>query len=133
MNLDLLINRDELRERLEQTFQRILKPLMRSIPDLTITTGYSHNATFPFRAYATLACTARQRVIDVSVDCKRVADHLEINADVARESGELLSAMPTYQLLLSPSVSAADGDQAFTEIVRYLENQVDLIRAALTG
>lgn len=121
----------QLSDRLTNVFQELAEQVKQSIPELTIMSGRSDNAVFPFRAYATYAVTGDRMPVDVSVDCKLVGEQLIIRVDVAKENGLVLSEFSDQQVAVHTVSAEAEAVRIFSEIEAYLRNQVELIRGEL--
>ena len=119
-------------DQLTKVFQGLAAQIQQIIPECSMKAGRNSNDIFPFWAYATFTSPQSVMGIDVSVNCKLSESYVLIWADVAKETGLVLSEFPSRQIAVHTSSTEAEIVQAFGEVEAYLKNQVELIYRELT-
>jgi hypothetical protein len=108
-------------------FQGIAEHITQVVPECVMNVQQHENAVFPFWAVATFTSASQEGDIDVSVQCKVSGDRLLIWADIARESGMVLSESAVIPILTESPARESEILQAFSQMEGYVKTQTEII------
>jgi hypothetical protein len=96
---------------LSEAFGAILRPIQATVSEVTMATDHSHNAAFPFRAYAEYS--AGVHVVVLSFDVQVKDCQLRALGDIALEDGLIVEDL--METVIGP---ASSDDEALVAHVR---------------
>jgi len=109
--------------------------IRRALPAATCAVHHGRNEDFPWWVVARFTHGAQEaKSVDVSIECQRRNGLVWLRADVARETGYVLSESPvTEHTLAGDEESAGCGlEERLKQIEEFLLNQVPTITRELT-
>lgn len=122
---------DNLMEVCENALKSVGEKAISIYPKTRFRMGRSSNAAFPARFWGSLSSLIHKNreSIDISIDFKWGDQTIEVMADVAYESGEILSELPVqYIPLLDVDTIVEDvAITAVNKVVDYVSRQWELI------
>jgi hypothetical protein len=125
----------------ESTCERAIRSLSERViaawPNAHIQSGHYSTPVFPARFWATFTDALREEkeAVDVSIDFKLGEQVVEVTADVAYESGEILSMLPVQEIPLNKdgSLAADKAREVITRVAEYAQEQWELIGTSLNA
>jgi hypothetical protein len=124
-----------LRNICEESLQSLAKKVTTVWPHIHFRSGDSSNPAFPLGLWGSFAHSQLedQEGVDVSIDFKWGNQTVEVTADVAYESGKILSELPIQYIPLEDDGSLTE-DKAYEiamSVSKYVQVQWELIGKAL--
>jgi hypothetical protein len=127
---------EELRYMCQDALQSLAAQVIPCYPHVQFRSGYGSNPAFPLRLWGSFTCTLKEETegIDVSIDFKWGDGVVEVTADVAYESGRLLSELPCLVIPLAEdgSLVAAKAREVVLQVAAYVKAQESLVSSALS-
>lgn len=132
---------DPLWSGVESTCERAIRSLSEKViaawPNVHIQSGHYGTPVFPARFWATFTDALREakEAVDVSIDFKLGEQLVEVTADVAYESGEILSMLPVQVIPLNNdgSLVADKAREVTTKVAEYTQGQWELVGKSLNA
>jgi len=121
--------------RFDGVLEKMAQGIRRALPAATCAVHHGRNEDFPWWVVARFTYGEKEaKSVDVSVECQRRNGVLWLRADVARESGYVLSEFPASEQTLARAEESADSwlEERLKQIEEFLLNQVPAITRELT-
>jgi hypothetical protein len=119
----------------ERSMQSISEKVVTTWPNIRFQRGHHSNPAFPARFWGSFTNSLREDIesIDISIDFRWGIHVIEATADVAYESGKILSELPVYAIPLKDDDSLAEdiARETAVQISDYIQEQWELIGRAL--
>ena len=124
-----------LRSICEAALQSVAGKVAVTWPDIGFQSGHYSNRAFPMWFWGSFTNSLREHVggVDISIDFKWGEQVVEVTADVARESGEILSEFPIQFIPLRDDGSLAEDTarEITLSVSDYVQEQWKLVGKAL--
>jgi hypothetical protein len=118
----------------EKAMQSVSEKVAATWPSVRFRSGYNSNPAFPLRLWGSFTDPLREDVegVDISIDFKWGGQVVEVTADVAYESGKVLSELPMHLIPLKDGSLVEDkACEVAASVSNYVQEQWKLIGEAL--
>ena len=120
-----------LRSMCEAALQSVAGKVAATWPDIGFQSGHHSNRAFPMWFWGSFTNSLREHVegVDISIDFKWGEQAVEVTADVARESGEILSEFSIQFIPLRDDGSLVENTalEITSSVSDYVQEQWELI------
>jgi hypothetical protein len=121
--------------RFDAVLEKVSQGVRLSLPAATCEIHHGQNDDFPWWVAARFTHGEKDaKSVDVSVECQRRDDVVRLRADVARESGYVVSEIPTFERTSARDDESTGSwlEERLKQIEEFLLNQVPTITHELT-